>query len=544
MSGSWSRTPRAGTLLLALLLLLFAARLLHTADQKTFTVDEPHYIGTALYLWQSGDYHFAHSLRFHPPLAFHLAGLPLLALDLGDLQVSPKLGPELIRGSDPDPGLVRLLCRIPFILLACWGAGLAFLWAREVAGDRAGLLAAFFFSFSPMILANGSLAHSDITVTVFYLQALYTFWRWWRKPTGLRFVLCGLSLGLALISKLSALLLLPMFGVLMAGIALRYPPLVGERYPCGGGKLPRRLGWAAALLLGQVALAVLVIWLGYGASFAWSEGLAGPLADRTLPAYVHSLFFDVEANARGRPVFLFGEYSLEGWWYFLPVAFLLKVPVAFLLLLILAAFPQRHPTAPGLGSFLWVPLLVYILVACFWLKVPLGLRYLLPVFPLLHVFVATRLVNFQTARGKALLVLACGWLAAASLWIHPHYLAYFNELGGGPKRAYQHLVESNLDWGQDLGTLARYLKARGNPPVWLAFFGVENPERHGISATVLRGCDPVGGIVAISASVLQRLYSPGNVFKQPPEGCYDWLRSREPVAQPGYSILVYEIPED
>ena len=53
----------------------------------------------------------------------------------------------------------------------------------------------------------------------------------------------------------------------------------------------------------------------------------------------------------------------------------------------------------------------------------------------------------------------------------------------------------------------------------------------------------VGGIVAISASVLQRLYSPGNVFKQPPEGCYDWLASREPVAQPGYSILVYEIPE-
>ncbi|MCZ6822633.1 MAG: hypothetical protein O7F10_06765, partial [Deltaproteobacteria bacterium] len=160
-------------LVLAALLTVFAARLLHTASEKSFTVDEPHYVGTALYLWESGDYHFARSLRFHPPLTFHLAGLPLLALDLGQLEATPRLGGQLMHGSDPAPELVRVLSRTPFIILACWGAVLLFLWAREVAGTHAGLLAAFFYTFSPTLLANGSLAHSDITVTVFFLQTLY-----------------------------------------------------------------------------------------------------------------------------------------------------------------------------------------------------------------------------------------------------------------------------------------------------------------------------------------------------------------------------------
>jgi len=102
------------------------------------------------------------------------------------------------------------------------------------------------------------------------------------------------------------------------------------------------------------------------------------------------------------------------------------------------------------------------------------------------------------------------------------------------------LIESNLDWGQDLGTLARYLDERGNPEVWLAYFGVEKPRAYGMRVRALRGCEPVEGLVAISINVLHGLYSASNPFKRPPPGCYDWLRELEPVAQPGYSIRVYE----
>ena len=537
------RKPDAALLVLAALLLVFAARLVHTANEKSFTVDEADYVGTGLYLWESGDYHFAHVLRFHPPLAFHVASIPLLFLDLGRFDASRNLGRKLIHGSDPSPDVVRLLSRAPFIALACWGAVLVFLWAGEVAGRAAAVLAAFLYTFSPTILANGSLAHSDITVSVFYLQTLYAFWRFAQRPTSSRFALCGVSLGLALCAKLSALLLLGTLGVLLAALALRWPrQLTSQWHGMRPVALSARLGVSAALGLGLLALAICVIWLGYGGSLAMTEGEGGPYAQLRLPGYVHALLFDVAANAQGRHIFFFGQHLQSGSWFHLPVAFLVKTPLPFLALLGLA-LATRHREPLGLGAWLAVALGVYLAVACFLLKVPLGVRYLLPVVPLLHLFVATRLGTPARTWRRAGVAAGCAWLALVSLLTHPHYLASFNPLVGGPKGAYRYLVDSNLDWGQDLGTLARYLERRGNPPIHVAYFGVEKPARYGIRARPLEGCEPVSGLVAISASVLQRLYAP-NLFGPPaPEGCYDWLLERKPVAQPGNSILVYEIPE-
>ena len=65
--------------------------------------------------------------------------------------------------------------------------------------------------------------------------------------------------------------------------------------------------------------------------------------------------------------------------------------------------------------------------------------------------------------------LAVAWTAASSLASHPHYLAYANELIGGSRNARHYFAESNLDWGQDARTLARFLQKQGNPAVHLAF---------------------------------------------------------------------------
>src|SRR5262245_11717779 len=174
-------------------------------------MDEPGYIGTGLYLWRTGDYHFSRVLQFHPPLAFHLASVPLLFLDTDDAASQPRVARALLDRGEPRPEVWRFAARLPFVLLACWGAALCFLFAREVAGDAAGLLAAFLFSFSPSFLAHGALAHSDILVAVLSLQALYALWRWERAPSLRRLVACGLALGLALAAKLSATLLVPVF---------------------------------------------------------------------------------------------------------------------------------------------------------------------------------------------------------------------------------------------------------------------------------------------------------------------------------------------
>jgi 4-amino-4-deoxy-L-arabinose transferase-like glycosyltransferase len=531
--------PRLVLTIVALALALFAGRLVHTATQKSITADEVAYVGTALYLWESGDYHYATALRFHPPLTFHLAGILLPWLDLEGRTPSPTLGEEILQGGGPSPHTFRLLSRLPFIAMACWGALLCFLWAREAGGTHAGLLALFLFTFSPTILASAHLAHTDITIGVLYLQTLYAFWRWWKRPTPLRYALCGLSLGIALAGKLSAIPLAAEVALLHLWTASGFPPF-GVRD--GAPAFARRLGSAAAHYAGWIAMSVAIVWCSYGGSFAWAVAEAGPLAGYTLPAYVQNFFFDIEANVRGRPIFLAGAYDDQGWWYLLWVSFLLKTPIGILAMLALALV-SRKSLPGGVAPFLCLPFLVYGTIVTFVLRIHLGLRYLMPILPMIHIFIALKLVPLESRWRRYVVGAACLWVAGASLWIHPHYLSYFNESIGGPSNGYHYLAESNIDWGQDLPALARYLSDRGNPPVWLAYFGTENPEVHGIRAVALPGCEPVTGLVAISVNVLRRLYSAENIFQRPPEGCYDWLLEREPVAQPGYSIMVYEIPD-
>jgi hypothetical protein len=534
---------RATGIALAVLLLVFAARLTHTAIEKSFTVDEPIYVLHGAHIWKTGDLHYWRTLRLHPPLAFHLASaLPILLLDAADEEMTR--GSQISRvlsHNDPPAARVRLLARIPFILLSCWGAILIFTWGREASGDAAGLLAVFLYTFSPTILGNGWVAHSDIAVSVFYLQTLYLFWRWTRRPRMGELLLCGVSLGLALLSKSSALILAATLALIVVSIAMKLPIAGAPSTQPGPDSIGARVRWSA-MVLGVVGVsATVVLWLGYGGSAAMVEAPADSgFAGWKVPSYFASLLVFQQANELGRTAFLFGEYSKQGWWYFFPAALLVKMPLAVLGLIGLSFFVRGR----GRGAFhriLGTSIACYALVACLLWNVPMGIRYVLPAILLVQLWVATAVAPSLASWIRIPVIGLCLWLAAASLWIHPHYLAYFNPLVGGPSQGYRFLVGSDLDWGQDLGTLARYLKERGNPPVWLAYFGRERAEHHGIRAQPLVGCEPRSGLVAISASILQRMYAPPGATSPAPEGCYGWLQARTPVAQPGYSILVYEL---
>ncbi|MEN8181892.1 MAG: glycosyltransferase family 39 protein [Myxococcota bacterium] len=528
-------------IVLVVLVTVFAARLLDAAIQNALTIDEPHYMGTGVYLWQTGDYHFERILLYHPPLAHHLASLPLLLFDLDGLPASPAVAEALVARGSVDRTTLRIASRIPFILLSCWGAILLFFWAREVAGSASGLLAAFLASMSPALMAHGSLAHSDVAVGVLYFQTLYLFWRWSMQPTGLRVVLCGISLGLALLSKHSAILLLPTLALLLGWSVFlpRRPPEGDPRI--GPETLGPRLLWAAGAGVTLLGLAVVVIWLGYGGSFAWTESPRWPGVQ--LPGWAQPFLVYLDARAAHRSGFLLGELApnIYGWKFF-PLAFAIKTPVGILLLLLLALVTLSRFPSP-LGRFLGVPCLVLLGTLFFVINAPMGLRYMLPLDLLILLLIATQLGPRAGSWMRATVFGACLWTAGASLWIHPHHLAYFNELIGGPARGHHYVLDSNLDWGQDLSSLARYLQSRGNPPVSLAYFGAESPAVYGIRARQLEGCEPVGGIVAISVNVWKGLYASPSPLLAPVPGCYDWLRGHEPVARPGYSILVYELPE-
>jgi 4-amino-4-deoxy-L-arabinose transferase-like glycosyltransferase len=528
-------TPSRTRLVLALLLALFAARLLHTAAEKSLTMDEPGYIGAGLYLWRSGDYHYSRVLQFHPPLTFHLASLPLLFLDTGDAASQPRVARALLERGEPSPEVLRLAGRLPFVLLACWGAALCFLFAREVAGDAAGLLAAFLFTFSPSFLAHGALAHSDITVSVLSLQALYALWRYERSPTALRLCGCGVALGLALAAKLSATVLVAAFGLELLRVAWR------RGTPFEAPSRAARLARAAASLAALLALAIGVLWLAYGGSFAWSADPTGRFPELPLPGYLRSFLFVDRANALPRPYYFLGALHTGGDAAFMPLAFATKEPLGLLALVAAALLSLRH-RRDRLSGFLAIPVALYLLILVVWLDVPLGYRYALPLLALICVFTATQLAPLAAGWPRRAALAACALLAVESLSIHPHYLAFFNAAAGGPAQGHRLFLDSNLDWGQDVPTLARELAARGNPPVQLALFAVEDPAHYGVRGTPLRGCAPAAGFVAISASVRMGLYAPRNYFARPKPDCYAWLDAFEPVARPGWSIFLYEIP--
>src|SRR5262249_9728771 len=167
-----------------------------------------------------------------------------------------------------------------------------------------------------------------------------------------------------------------------------------------------------------------------------------------------------------------------------------KEPVGFLAL-VAAAIASLRARRGRLGAFLAIPVALYVLTLTVWLEVPLGYRYALPLVPLLCVFVATQLAPLPRGWPRKALLAACAAIAFESLAAHPNYLAFFNAAVGGPARGSELFLESNLDWGQDVTTLARELARRGNPPVRLALFAAEDAAAYGVRGERLRGCEPV-----------------------------------------------------
>ena len=173
-----------------------------------------------------------------------------------------------------------------------------------------------------------------------------------------------------------------------------------------------------------------------------------------------------------------------------------------------------------------------------------GLRYILPVYPFIFVLASGAVVHFNKLRFVSAILMA--WYACSAIFLYPNYLAYFNEFVGGPKNGYKYLVDSNLDWGQDLKRLRAYMEKNGIERVYLSYFGSDTPERYGIRydwlpSFYLKNPDPGGairfpikGYVAISATNLQGVY-----FEQ--HNMFQWLANYEPVGRIGYGILLYHL---
>jgi hypothetical protein len=238
---------------------------------------------------------------------------------------------------------------------------------------------------------------------------------------------------------------------------------------------------------------------------------------------------------------LFGEQKSGGWWYYFPVAFSVKSPAATLALLLVAFWLaagrwKRWREAPLEVYVLAVPLLLF-LGFTMGSKINIGIRHLLPAYPLLFISGSVVLARWKWRFSLPMTLLLVAALAVESLSIYPHYTAFFNVLVGGPESGPNYLVDSNLDWGQDVKKLKAWMESHGVGELCLAYFGTAAPSIYGIrfrdiilmkdAERETRGC-----VVAVSATLRQEVYVPEKMFA--------WLGGETPIARIGYSIYVYD----
>ncbi|MDI6103205.1 phospholipid carrier-dependent glycosyltransferase [Actinoplanes sp. NEAU-A12] len=505
-----------------------------TAIQQSPTIDEPVYVATAEVYRQQ------HSLRYnpeHPPLGKLIiaAGTAFAdpELDPGFNGNQTLLGRHLLYENGNNPFQVMLLARLPVILLTLLFGLVVLAFARDVAGPVAGLIALALYSFSPDVIAHGSLATLDVPAAGMLLTAFWLAWRARGRPLPYA-PLAGAALGAALATRAS---MLPAVPLLVGVVALSV-------WRARTDELKRRLLIAAGAALGAGVVAVVVVWLAYLAvdpRLRWStppglpdvRGLKG-LAVSLLPfpeAYRDGMLIQFRFEDRTFNGFLLGEPYKGSRWYYMPVAILIKTPLAMLALWVGGVLTMLVVPRLRVALLYLLPVSAALLLVSMLGSRNYGTRYaiFLPLF--LGVAAgAVALIELKWSRIAAgVLVL---WVAVSSLLTFPFYLPYSNEAFGGTARTHLNLHDANVDWGQDLARLGQHLRsAYPGEQVWLAYKGSGVPAYYGIPARDPYSVpeDQVRGLLVVSDS---RVAIPGPRLKR-------MIATSQEIDHVGHSIRIY-----
>ncbi len=509
MLGKISRNTRQRravvTAAVCLLLLIFGLQLALTVKQESLTWDEGDHIFAGYMSWKTHDYGLNPE---HPPLMKMLATVPLLVLPLKVPELQHRFfkveaymsGKAMLFGNAPQYSAetltfrVRMAAAIVAILLGL----LVFLAAREMFGIVAGFVALVLLTFEPNVLAHGAFVTTDVGVSCFFFASVYAFYRYCKVPGVGRLAVTGLAAGLALSTKHSAVLLLPMLVLLAAcEVLFRFR---SSKSDASRGKSALRMA-GALLVIGVIAIGVL--WAFYG--FRYSARPNGLMLDPSLADYVLPLkpieargilfasrlhilpesylygLADVRAMANGMQSFIFGKVYEHGVWFYFPVVLLIKSTVGWLAMVLLAcgAVVTGRFRRWREILFLTIPAVIYFWVAM-GSSLNIGSRHILPVYVFLTVFAAGGCWALVESLNTSELRWSRGWSwavgillllhVASSARAYPNYMAYANELWGGPTQTYRYLTDSNTDWAQQLIAVKRYTDEHGIRDCWFGYF--------------------------------------------------------------------------
>jgi hypothetical protein len=508
--------------------------------------------------------------------------------------------------------LARWAC-LPFSLL---GALVCYCWARDLvdggvgggvdgaAGVWAGTLAASLWCFSPSILGHGQLMTPDVHASALGAAACYAFWRWLQHPTWLQTFVTGFVLGLAELAKTTLVLFYPLWPLLWIAYRLLQP---AHERPVHNAR-----GWLreAGMLAVRMAVGIYALNLGYG-----FEGSLTPLRDYH---FVSDLFAGGEPRDSGEegvanddltrrnaphnrfaeswlgrlPVpfpkhylvgidlqqrdfesyghrsYMAGTFQDGGWLHYYLYVLAVKAPLGMWGLAALATLCAIRQLSAGRGVAAGDQALVLAIPAILFAVVSFKCgfsehgRYILPCYPLFFIWTAAVLTagvaGATGATGRRLLM---GGVACLLVWTwgsvgkcYPHTLSYFNEAAGGSLGGPRHLLHSNIDWGQDLAYLRRWLADHPEAqPLRVALFSGCNPADIGFADTLpLAGATPDDASVptlepgwyAVSVNLLYGYGGAARDGAKPSTAApsvVSAVRELTPVARAGYSIYIYRV---
>ena len=516
--------PKVAKSAIISLLVIHTILLAYSGYVHSPTLNEPGHLVAGISHWKFRRFEL---YRVNPPLVRMVAAIPVILSgyeeDWSAFHDSPgarpvfEIGEEFIVANGERSFLLFLLARWSCIPFSWVGAIACYLWARDLYGQSAGVLACSLWCFSPTIIAHGSLITADAHATALGIAACYSFWRWLKKPTWLQVSLTGIVLGLAELAKTTLIVFYPIW------------PLMWLVYRISGKYKMRPSDWLRELgmLLLRMLIGLYVLNLGYGFEnsgmklkefhfvsklFAGQESIdfgrqntssdtqtsdaASPhnrfsnnwIGNLPVP-FPKNYMLGIDIQQRdfenyARPSYLRGEWKSEGWWYYYLYAALIKVPlgvwglcvILVMHCLVVMRNDVRAITSIGDIVVLLFPAFTILIIVSSKTGFSEHFRYILPCFPFFFIWISnvSTFINnkcFSTlkldilnkscnlglclpnAALPLLIVFFITWTFSSSLWIYPHSLGYFNEAVAGPLGGPRHLLGSSVDWGQDL----RYL---------------------------------------------------------------------------------------
>ncbi len=591
------------TWLAALIVLTALALAIGSLWKDSISVDEIPHVGAGYSYLAKNDMRLNPE---HPPLAKDLAGLPLYFLKLSpaafntsswneDINGQWQFGRQLIFNSGNDAVVIAHLTKIFMLAFFVLSAHFVFRWTRKLYGDNTALLALTLFSFSPTVMAHSRLVTTDVAALFGVLYSSFYFLVYLKNPKFSTFILAAFTFGVALLTKFSTVLLIPYLVI----VALTWGWIHGDKIKF---RIAGAVDYGLRAVLVFIVGFVIVVWpiyyihvRNYPAdrqhrdtesilSSIDKPSLSKPVIWASDKPYIRAaaqyglgLLMVGQRSISGNDIFYRGKVINEGGPSYFPFVYFIKEPLAWWALVVIAlccvGIHLKRKSAEGAGVSHWLKkyfdeyaMLVWLVI--YWAisiesTLNIGVRHLLPAFPFMIILVSGQIMKFKTytkdriSHGHAfrfvmptVIVALLGWYIFENISIYPHYLAYFNQVAGGPAGGYKYVDDSNLDWGQELVRFSDWVKENNIKKIGFDYFGWADPSYflgnryEYVNSTKYKDADDfmkrndTDGWIAVSYTFLNRA---GGLSDSPRYPNYDWLKAREPITIIGYSIYVYRI---